>query len=71
MTRTVAGPGLFGGVFAHGGADMGDKAWLTAMPHKRNPVAAVAILGCTRQVPGLLATLAAHRTAALAHPRDG
>jgi 3-carboxy-cis,cis-muconate cycloisomerase len=31
----------------------------SAMPHKRNPVAAVAILGCTRQVPGLLATLAA------------
>ena len=29
------------------------------MPHKRNPVAAVAVLGCTRQVPGLLATLAA------------
>ena len=28
------------------------------MPHKRNPVAAIAILGCTRQVPGLLATLA-------------
>src|SRR5690348_362890 len=24
----------------------------SAMPHKRNPVAAVAILGCTRQVPG-------------------
>src|SRR6266480_3531146 len=31
----------------------------SAMPHKRNPVAAVAVLGCTRQVPGLLATLAA------------
>jgi 3-carboxy-cis,cis-muconate cycloisomerase len=31
----------------------------SAMPHKRNPVAAVAILGCTRRVPGLLATLAA------------
>ncbi len=30
----------------------------SAMPHKRNPVAAIAILGCTRQVPGLLATLA-------------
>jgi 3-carboxy-cis,cis-muconate cycloisomerase len=30
-----------------------------AMPHKRNPVASIAILGCTRQVPGLLATLAA------------
>ena len=29
------------------------------MPHKRNPVAAVVILGCTRQAPGLLATLAA------------
>ena len=33
MTRTVAGPGLFGGVFAHGGADTGDQAWLTAMLH--------------------------------------
>ena len=31
----------------------------SAMPHKRNPVAAVATLGCTRQVPGLLATLTA------------
>jgi 3-carboxy-cis,cis-muconate cycloisomerase len=31
----------------------------SAMPHKRNPVGAVALLGCTRQVPGLLATLAA------------
>jgi 3-carboxy-cis,cis-muconate cycloisomerase len=30
----------------------------SAMPHKRNPVASIAILGCTRQVPGLLATLA-------------
>jgi 3-carboxy-cis,cis-muconate cycloisomerase len=29
------------------------------MPHKQNPVAAIAILGCTRQAPGLLATLAA------------
>jgi len=30
-----------------------------AMLHKHNPVAAIAILGCTRQAPGLLATLAA------------
>ena len=30
-----------------------------AMPNKSNPVAAVAILGCARQVPGLLATLVA------------
>jgi 3-carboxy-cis,cis-muconate cycloisomerase len=31
----------------------------SAMPHKRNPVAAIAVLACTRRVPGLLATLAA------------
>jgi 3-carboxy-cis,cis-muconate cycloisomerase len=35
------------------------KGGSSAMPNKRNPVAAVAVLGCTRQVPGLLATLAA------------
>ena len=29
------------------------------MPNKSNPVASVAILGCARQVPGLLATLVA------------
>ena len=40
---------------SEGGAGGGSSA----MPHKRNPVAAVLILGCTRQVPGLLATLAA------------
>ena len=31
----------------------------SAMPHKHNPVAAIAILGCTEQAPGLLATLVA------------
>ena len=31
----------------------------SAMPHKNNPVAAIAILGCTRQAPGLLASLVA------------
>ncbi len=31
----------------------------SAMPNKRNPVAAVVILGCTRRAPGLLATIAA------------
>jgi 3-carboxy-cis,cis-muconate cycloisomerase len=31
----------------------------SAMRHKHNPVAAIAILGCTRQAPGLLATLVA------------
>jgi 3-carboxy-cis,cis-muconate cycloisomerase len=31
----------------------------TAMPHKQNPVAAVAALGCSSQAPGLAATLLA------------
>jgi 3-carboxy-cis,cis-muconate cycloisomerase len=31
----------------------------SAMPQKQNPVAAITILGCTKQAPGLLATLAA------------
>lgn len=31
----------------------------SAMPHKRNPVASIVILGCSRRAPGLLATLAA------------
>ena len=29
----------------------------SAMPHKQNPVAAITILGCTKQAPGLLTTL--------------
>ena len=29
------------------------------MPHKRNPVAAVSVLACTRRVPGLVATMLA------------
>lgn len=37
----------------------GGRGGSSAMPHKRNPVTAVMILGCTRQVPGLLATLTA------------
>jgi 3-carboxy-cis,cis-muconate cycloisomerase len=31
----------------------------TSMPHKHNPVAAISALGCTRQAPGLVATLLA------------
>lgn len=37
-----------------GGPDRGGSS---AMPHKRNPVAAVSVLGCTRRIPGLMATL--------------
>jgi 3-carboxy-cis,cis-muconate cycloisomerase len=42
-----------------GGAWGGRRGGSSAMPHKRNPVAAVVILGCTRQAPGLLVTLTA------------
>ena len=31
----------------------------SSIPHKRNPVAAVAVVACARRAPGLLATLAA------------
>jgi 3-carboxy-cis,cis-muconate cycloisomerase len=44
-------PGGSGGGVRRGGS--------SAMPHKRNPVAAIAVLGCSRQVPGLVATLGA------------
>jgi 3-carboxy-cis,cis-muconate cycloisomerase len=29
----------------------------SAMPHKRNPVAAISVLACTRRTPGLVATM--------------
>jgi 3-carboxy-cis,cis-muconate cycloisomerase len=48
------GPG--GEQRASGGPRRGGSS---AMPNKSNPVAAVAILGCARQAPGLLATLLA------------
>jgi 3-carboxy-cis,cis-muconate cycloisomerase len=44
---------------SHGTAASPRRTGSSALPHKHNPVAAVAILGCTRQVPGLLATLVA------------
>jgi 3-carboxy-cis,cis-muconate cycloisomerase len=44
------------GTAAAGGPRRGGSS---AMPNKHNPVASIAILGCTRQVPGLLATLVA------------
>ena len=36
-----------------------DRGASTAMPHKRNPVAAVSVLACARRVPGLVATILA------------
>ncbi|HEV3379571.1 MAG TPA: lyase family protein [Trebonia sp.] len=41
------------------GGDAPRRGGSSAMPNKNNPVAAVAVLGCARQVPGLLATLVA------------
>jgi 3-carboxy-cis,cis-muconate cycloisomerase len=58
-TATAAGPGAPNGSASHGPAAPPRRGGSSAMPHKHNPVAAVAILGCTRQVPGLLATLVA------------
>jgi 3-carboxy-cis,cis-muconate cycloisomerase len=47
-------------VWEGGGGSGGERrGGSSAMPHKQNPVAAIAILGCTRRVPGLVATLAA------------
>ena len=45
-----------GGAGSSGGVRRGGSS---AMPHKQNPVAAIAVLGCARQVPGLVATLIA------------
>ena len=44
-----------GEVHERGGDGRGGSS---AMPQKQNPVAAIAVLGCTKQIPGLLATLA-------------
>jgi 3-carboxy-cis,cis-muconate cycloisomerase len=41
------------------GTDDPRQGGSSAMPHKRNPVASVLVLGCVRRAPGLLATLAA------------
>ena len=53
VAEVTEGPGAAGqsGAVRRGGS--------SAMPHKRNPVASVIILGCARRAPGLLATLVA------------
>jgi 3-carboxy-cis,cis-muconate cycloisomerase len=50
-----------------GGGDGGGvrRGGSSAMPHKRNPVAAISVLACTRQVPGLTAALTASAEAEL------
>jgi len=54
-----AGPGSAGPGSAGPGSAGPGRGGSSTMPHKRNPVAAIAILGCTKRVPGLVATLAA------------
>jgi 3-carboxy-cis,cis-muconate cycloisomerase len=51
------GGGAVGEAQDRGGAPR--RGGSSAMPNKTNPVASVAILGCARQAPGLLATLVA------------
>jgi 3-carboxy-cis,cis-muconate cycloisomerase len=53
-----AGPGGSAGSAGSGG-DAPRRGGSSAMPNKNNPVAAIAVLGCARQVPGLLATVVA------------
>jgi 3-carboxy-cis,cis-muconate cycloisomerase len=47
------------GTGAPGDTSSPQRGGSSAMPNKQNPVAAIAILGCAKRAPGLLATLAA------------
>jgi 3-carboxy-cis,cis-muconate cycloisomerase len=62
-TATLPAPsaqnGSAGHPASHGPAASPRRGGSPVIPHKHDPVAAVAILGCTRQVPGLVATLVA------------
>jgi 3-carboxy-cis,cis-muconate cycloisomerase len=59
-TAAAGPPSPSGGPDPAGGAAPSPRrGGSSAMPHKHNPVAAIAILGCTKQAPGLLATLVA------------
>jgi 3-carboxy-cis,cis-muconate cycloisomerase len=51
VTEGAEGPTAAAGTPRRGGS--------SAMPNKRNPVASIAVLGCARQVPGLVATVLA------------
>ena len=60
VSEGAAAPNRRGAQGGSGGpASAPRRGGSSAMPNKHNPVASIAILGCTRQVPGLLATLVA------------
>jgi 3-carboxy-cis,cis-muconate cycloisomerase len=50
------GAGPSGGGGPPGGAGAG-RGGSSTMPHKRNPVAAIAVLACAQRTPGLVATI--------------
>jgi 3-carboxy-cis,cis-muconate cycloisomerase len=55
----LTGPPAAAGLTGPPAAAAPRRGGSSTMPHKHNPVAAIAILGCTKQAPGLLATLVA------------
>jgi 3-carboxy-cis,cis-muconate cycloisomerase len=59
LAQAEVGEVAEGAVAAGAGLGKGQRGGSSAMPNKNNPVASVAILGCARQVPGLLATIVA------------
>jgi 3-carboxy-cis,cis-muconate cycloisomerase len=59
LAQTEVGEVSEGSGTAGGGNGGPRRGGSSAMPSKSNPVAAVAILGCSKQAPGLLATLVA------------
>jgi 3-carboxy-cis,cis-muconate cycloisomerase len=59
LAQTEVGEVAEGSGGDNGAAGAPRRGGSSAMPNKSNPVAAVAILGCAKQAPGLLATLLA------------
>jgi 3-carboxy-cis,cis-muconate cycloisomerase len=59
LAQTEVGEVAEGAATDNAGVGPARRGGSSAMPNKSNPVAAVAILGCARQAPGLLATLVA------------
>jgi 3-carboxy-cis,cis-muconate cycloisomerase len=59
LAQTEVGEVAEGSAAGNGGAGAPRRGGSSAMPNKSNPVAAVAVLGCAKQAPGLLTTLLA------------
>jgi len=59
LAQTEVGEAAEGAGGGDGAAASPRRGGSSAMPNKSNPVAAVAVLGCAKQAPGLLATLLA------------